>query len=321
MPVSSRRFPDVRTLAAGLAPRLGGPVTVLRRKRNPNASTFPAEVVTCRLADGRTVPLLCKYGAGPGDDVYGHKAGVAYEADVYQEVLRPLRGRLAAPRCYGAHHDRATGMTCLVLEYLGGSARIHLTADPAAAMALAARWIGRFHALHEARGAGGRRRFLNAYDADYYRGWARRTAEFAGRLHRRFPWLAGLCHCFEELAGVLLDGPRTVIHGEYFPKNVLLHEGAIYPVDWESAALAAGEVDLASLTEGWPAGVARRCERAYRQARWPGGAPADFPERLAVARLYDLFRWLGDRPEWTTGLGSVCQFRQLHRVARRLGVI
>jgi hypothetical protein len=58
---------------------------------------------------------------------------------------------------------------------------------------------------------------------------------------------------------------------------------AIYPVDWESAAVAAGEIDLAALTEGWPPGFVEQCELEYQRARWPEGPPTGFERRLAAA--------------------------------------
>ena len=43
-----------------------------------------------------------------------------------------------------------------------------------------------------------------------------------------------------------------MIHGEYYPHNILFQSGVVRPVDWETAALAPGEIDLATLCEGWP---------------------------------------------------------------------
>ncbi len=313
--------PDQAALADGLRAALGTPVSVLRRRRNRYASTFPSEVVTCRVDGGGRCQLLCKYGAGPPDVVHGHKGGVVYEAAVYREVLRPLGGRPPTPPFRGAHADAETGRTWLVLDFLEGAERLHLTADPAAALVEAARWAGEFHARAAAALARRRPSSLNVYDAEYYRAWAERTDRFAGALHGRFPWLRPLCERFTELVPLLEARPVTVIHGEYYPKNVLLCGGAVCPVDWESAAVAAGEIDLATLTEGWPAEAVAQCEEAYARARWPGGAPHEFPRALGVARLYGLFRWLGDRPEWTVGRGSVGQFKRLRALGRRLGVI
>ena len=112
--------------------------------------------------------------------------------------------------------------------------------------------------------------------------------------------------------------PPTVVHGEFYPENILVREGAIYPIDWESTALAAGEIDLASLTEGWSEDVARDCEEQYRQVRWPGGPPDGFYRRLWTARLYLQFRWLGDHPETDV---SEWRLEALLVAGQRLGLL
>jgi thiamine kinase-like enzyme len=113
----------------------------------------------------------------------------------------------------------------------------------------------------------------------------------------------------------------TVIHGEFYPKNVLFHDGTIYPVDWESAAIGAAEIDLAALIEGWPAETVQACTQEYKGARWPTGVPVDFERRLAGARLYLQFRWLGDQPDWTVAESSLWRFEQLHSIGEQLGLI
>jgi hypothetical protein len=315
-------LPDAQTLTAGLTAALGGeglagdPVTVLGREPNPYASTFASEIVTCRWPDGTERRLFCKYGAGADRGVHGHKGGVPYEARVYRFLLGPLQA--GVPALYGAYTEGGTGRTWLICDYLGGSDLLHR--EPAA-LARAARWIARFHSLSAARVRQAPLPFLNTYTTAYYLGWAHRTSCFAEGLRDRFPWLSRLCDHFEEATAVLLAPPLPVIHGEYYPGNILLHGGRIYPVDWESAAVAAGEIDLASLTERWSEAVARACEAEYRRVRWPGGAPADFGRRLAAARLYLAFRWLGERSDWTTDDSVAWRFEELRAAGERMELI
>ena len=325
MPTAISPLPDLPTLTRGLTAVLrrcgsiGGPLAVVDRQL-VDQGTFPKEVVTCRRRGGPELRLFCKYGGGhPEHHSHGHRGGVAYEAAVYCRVLKPARA--TAPRYYGTYTRKSAGETWLVLGYMDGSLRVTRTHEPGA-MGLAAEWIGRFHARHERSLPGAARSLLRAYDADYYRGWARRTAAFAGPLHQEFGWLAPLCQRFDELAELLLAPPPTVIHGEYYPaNNILCSGGVIYPIDWESAAVAAGEIDLACLTEGWPPRVVRECERRYREARWPDGAPADFERRLGAARLYLAFRWLGEEPDETVDESNRWRFEDLRTVGERLGLI
>lgn len=334
--VACSRLPNLRTLTGGLASVLRSRVTVIDRQPNIYASTFPSEVVTCRV-DGRSELLLfCKYGAGHGTSlsgITGHKGGVPYEAAVYRHVLHGSRA--TTPTFYGAYRDVKTGHTWLILEYLDQSLRVsrcnQMTETPAP-MSLAARWIGQFHRLSEERERCSSLHYLIRYDTEYYLEWARRTSLFAGHLRPRFPWLTTLCRRFEDVVTLLLASPPTVIHGEYYPGNILCHGGTVYPVDWESTAVAAGEIDLAALTDGWPAEIVRQCELEYQRVRWPAVSPANFGERLWAAQIYLHFRWLchdftvkgtGDEQlDWSPeAKGNLFRLEQLRSLGERLGLI
>jgi hypothetical protein len=323
METSLSHCPELSTLTLGLTSVLGsdgatpGPVIVLHRETGKRTGTHPSEVVTCRLGDGSELQLFCKYAAGRSHNAHGHRPGLAYEVEVYRHVLQPRQ--VSTPRFYGTHTD-ATGETWLVIEYLAGSERLVYLPGPEA-ISRAARWLGEFHAANEARLSRRPIPFLTSYDAGYYRGWADRTSRYAAHRHQRFPWLAPLCQRFEAVVDALLARPATVIHGEYTVKNILLRGGTVYPVDWESAAIALGEIDLVSLTDHWPAEIAAQCEREYRAARWPAGAPSDFERRLDLARLYVQFRWLGEQPEWTTREKLLWRFEELRCAGERLGLL
>jgi aminoglycoside phosphotransferase (APT) family kinase protein len=324
MPRRFSRFPDLHTLTVGLNKMFGytgsgaGCVTVLDREPNLYASTFPSEIVNFRLGKGRRRRVLCKYAARQGNSDYGHRGGVAYEADVYRRVLEPLR--VSKAKFFGLHKHGHRGKTWMVLEFLQGGWLMDETPERDPELR-AARWIGRFHAANEARLTAAPIRFLKVHDADYYRGWARRAARIARPWEKRLPWLNLLYQRFKAVAIPLLTSSRTVIHGEFYPLNIIVRGGAIYPIDWESAAIAAGEIDLASLTESWPAKAARRCQQEYCRYRWPDGPSPEFERRLAAAQLYLALRWLADRPLSRTSGRPPWYLKQMHSSARRLGLI
>ena len=303
----SSPFPSTRTLTArlsqilGIVGSTGGRVEVLDRSPEPNTSTFPVEVVTCRVGHSAPMTLLCKYSRPQRCQLpawhraHGHRHGVAYEAQVYRHVLEPLR--MTTPRLCGAY-EGPEGRSWLALEYLDGCMPIKSVPE---ALESAAAWIGRFHARNEPRVSEPALQFVNIYTADYYRGWARRTLAYARKHRRDCRTVEEVCEAFEQGIDALLAPPLTIIHGEFYPANVLLRSGDVHPVDWESAAVAGGEVDLASLTEFWPPEAADRCERAYVNARWPGQrADSAFLRRLSVARSYMLLRWTGVSEAWRT---------------------
>lgn len=289
-------YPDtpllVEALGRVLRPRPSTIDLIVVDRRRLRGSTFPVEIVTARVAADRIVSLFCKYEAGLAHEGFGHRGGVRHEAKVYAKILGPLR--CSTPAFIGRHIDRHTGDTWLFLEAVGAPSIANAPgAQSPASLRAAANWIGRFH-----RDLASRTRafpFLSRYGVAYYRGFVDRVWRFSVGRRRQYPWLREVCDRAGEFIALLLDAPTTVVHGEYYPGNIVVTEGRTCPVDWESAAVAPGELDLSALTEGWPQALADECAREYTDARWPGGAPAGFHRTLAAARLYWSFRWLGSR--------------------------
>lgn len=325
----SSKLPDHRSLEFGLSRALNvhgfavGDVTVIDRKPNIYTSTYPSEVVTCLMPDGRTVRMFCKYELEGEKKTYPNRGDLGYECEVYRNVLLPLRA--SSPGFYGFHEDKETDTKWMILEYLDPAVRLHhygLTiSDHSAALLQAAHWIGRFHADAETNLQKTSRTSLIVYDEEYYVAWARRTLRFAGPLLRRFAWLPSLCEQYSQLAAWLPAKTQTVIHGEYYPENILFQGGVIRPVDWQSAAVAVGEIDLAFLTDRRAHDIVQECELEYRRTRWPEHAPDDFHQILRLAHLYQQFLWLGDRPERTVDENIAWRFDRLRTEGERLGLI
>lgn len=310
-------YPPDADLTRGLADLFDRPVTVLERSACISASTYPSEVVALDL-QGVVGQVLCKYSAGRDHRCWGHRGGLEHEARVYQHVLRPLG--MTGPDFHGAYVDPQTGWTWLVLEYLDDAVFVHHAEGPEG-LVRAAAWLGAFHSAAESCLSVTSRSGLAAYDDEYYRGWIRRTLEYSAPVHDRFPWLPAFCEGAMEVLEKLLDHRPTVIHGEFYVRNVLYSRGRVCPVDWESAAIGAGEIDLASLVEGWLPRIRRACMREYCRARWPEGAPFGFLQTLEAAEVYLLFRWLGDE-SWYAGLRRAeWRYRRMFRAGRRWGLI
>jgi thiamine kinase-like enzyme len=132
--------------------------------------------------------------------------------------------------------------------------------------------------------------------------------------------LPGLCDLVEKDTDSLFVGPATLIHGEFYPQNILASASGLQAIDWECAAFAPGEIDLAMLLDGWEPTDARRIEDAYAEARWPSGAP-DYGRRLDAARLYVQMRWLGDRLEWTAHPDIRRRLARLRAAAESLSLL
>jgi hypothetical protein len=283
---------------------------VISRRPWPFEGTFDAEVVTCRTATGDIRRVYCKHGpdiGGTQHAAFGHRGGLGREAAVYSYVLDPLG--VSAPRCIAFRHDDLTDADWLVLEFLEGATPL-LESRRTRSLDRAAEWLGSFHGATEGLWPDLLLSGVPFRDADWYQGWMDRTASWAGVLHLRYPWLATACRN-SSLFEPLLTAPHSVVHGEFSPANVLLRDGEVYPVDWESAAMAPGELDLAFFTLGWPRRLRRRVEAAYARRRWPGGAPAEFAETLRAARIHACFRVLGDSPNGPSAADARTMFKTL----------
>ena len=285
-----------RLRAEGRVPPESALVSV---EKNVHASTHSSKIITLIDTDNRKLRLFCKYGEPSSDDwlAHGHRGGVSYEAAVYQKVLDPLK--VTVPDFYGAFHHAACNEHYLATEHLENALAVSRWRDPLA-MPKAARWLGTFHAMVEDKAVDKELRFLNAYDREYYIGWSRRTQRFCTSRKLGNSWLTALRDRYETFVDALLSAEKTIIHGEYYPKNVLFQRGVVRPVDWESAAVGAGEIDLASLVHLWPSEVMFRCAEEYSHARWDRPPSEELFEILMAGQLYWRFRWLGDRNYWGT---------------------
>lgn len=318
-----RPRPDLETLSTGLLPLVepfeSAGTPALSREPNAYASHYASEIATFTWPNGRTLRLLLKY--DDGDPLMADgllTVGPAYEAVVYQQVL--TRFDVTRPRCFGIWRDPGTGATILVIEYLEGR-HAHRTGEHLLGFSAAARWIGRLHALAEPVVAEATLPPLNVYDARLYRYWAARAQEFERHTGAGRTWLPTVVNRIDTLISLLQGTPHTLIHGDYYPDNMVYLNGVVSPFDWEQTAIAPGEIDLASLTQGWHPEVLRAAEEAYCLARWPDGPPATFGTTLAAARVFVLLRLLGEAPDWPTRQERDARVERLRPLAERLKLI
>jgi hypothetical protein len=309
---------EVEAVERGLAEVLGStqPLRVLERSPNSYSSTFPSEIVTCSFG-GDELRLLCKYELPWAHDVNGQPAGVVYEAEVYRVAVEP--SGLSAPRFHGLAIDPDTDAAWLVVEHLSGTLRVAKAPNPQA-ITRAARWIGSFHRFHETAPSPAEGH-LNRHDRHYVADWVEHALHHCGPLRAAHPWLVPLGEKYlAELVEPLFDSP-TVAHCDFYPENVLVRRGRIFPIDWASAAWSAGEIDLAALTEGhWEEDAVAAATTAYVNARWVTEPPVDFAERVEAARMYLHFRALADDPAAPFEPGAAWRFEQLRLAADRLRV-
>lgn len=279
----------LRSLFANAEPPEHG-LTIVGRRSNEYTSSSRSEVVTVQLPSGPRRELLVKYARDVQDPEPRCRQGIEYCARVYRSLVTQLPlSHLAA---WGTIRVGDPPVTGLVIDHLSPCLRVGEAPDESGIVA-AADWCGRFHRFGETVRQNNTLDFLVQYDLSHYRAWAARAMAIASSTGGAPVWLERLCATFEERCVSLADASATTIHGEFGPQNVLWQDGVIYPIDWESAAIGPGEIDLATLLFNWPADVVDRCVAAYWQARGQP-RPDSFATVWDAATLFTALRWLPD---------------------------
>jgi aminoglycoside phosphotransferase (APT) family kinase protein len=132
------------------------------------------------------------------------------------------------------------------------------------------------------------------YNQQFYRRWLRRA-----RAVLTDPATDWLLRRYESAIARLLELPRGLIHGEFYPANVLVQgtgpDARICPVDWEMAACAPPLMDLAAFVAGrWSDTERARLVAAYRDHTTTSFADPDF----AACRLHVAVQWLAWSRRW-----------------------
>ena len=282
-------------------------VQVISRTAFKGSSTFPAEIISCQFPDGKALRLFGKYLAGLGPNNHGHRGGVEYEIKIYDEVLRklPLPKANFLGKCFFKENDE----TLLLMDFLEGS--ISLKGNPDINLYLnAASWAGRMHNFFEGKVPS----FVKVYDEAYYTIWLARMENEQSILAAQ-PWLQEVINYFRSHTDILTKAPQTLIHGEFYSKNILIRDSIAHPVDWESAAYAPGEIDLASIIEARKPEVVERITESYLAARLEESRfdRTGFEKRLWMAQLYLQFRFFfPKREEW--------RFDHIYALAKKLEI-
>jgi len=253
------------------------------------SSTSPAQIIHGRLNNNQSVYLFCKYSGNHTQYSFGHRGGVEYENEIYKTVLANCS--LSSPPYYGFCLFEKSSDACLVIGYLKNSILLKDSRDPED-FGRAAAWIGQFHRMHEAK----HKQSIRVYDRSYYMIWLKGMETLLRTLQKKYSWLPSVCDYFKENLHLLTDGHQTIIHGEYYTKNIIVQKDMVYPIDWESAALGPGETDLVSLIEDWDEARKDIAFKNYIQARWPDGAinRSVFEKKLLLVRIYFFLRWTAE---------------------------
>jgi hypothetical protein len=283
-------------------------VVGLYRRPWEYATSAPLEAVEAALDDGRRLDLVLKYVGPHALREEARRVKPAFvldperEIQVYRRLLAPLR---VGPRLFGSAACPRTRTYWILIERIQG--REMYQVGDLTAWQQVARWLALLHR----RLAGvdservRRQTHLIAYDPEWYAGWMRRAqclfaAEDPPDSRCSRTALVWLARRYARVVERLASLPPTIIHGEFYPSNVLIvRDGGspiVVPVDWEMAASGPGVIDLAAFTLGrWREADRRSVIASYLSASdGTGGATlAEMAETIDYAQIHLAIQWLG----------------------------
>lgn len=287
-------------------------VTTIRRERSKFATRATVEVLTVTLADGSELSLFLKH-LGVEEADHPDKQVRGRELQVYRQLLRDRD--LPVVRCYGSRWDERTKHGAAFLQYVGdwNLKYHHLEHWFSAAKRLAQLHL-HFAGQIEKLSAGD---FLLQLDAIYLCQWAARSlAVVAEQSAALAADLADVVGQYERVAEVIGRHPRTLVHNDLAPKNVLADRStqpaAIYFVDWEMAGIGCGLLDLVHLKHGLDPIDDRKMVDAYFEVL--AGTPllpSDENERsglLAACELHQTLYRLAHVPAWRVSIAIAAEW-------------
>jgi len=245
------------------------------------------------------------------------------EIAVYDNVLSSAH--LDTASCYGFVADSAGDCYWLFLERVFG-AELYQIGD-LVVWQHAAEWLARLHSRFNVNLQPMRTRcYLLNYDADFYRLWLARAKHF----HPGQSVLDRISDRYDDIIERLMALPVSLIHGEFYPSNVIVAEYAqrhrIAPIDWEMSAIGPSLMDVAALTSGkWTDEERCRVAMAYRsaiaKAKEQFQSADEFIEALDYCRLYLSVQWLGWAAQWSPPKEHAHDWLgEAVRIAERLGI-
>jgi aminoglycoside phosphotransferase (APT) family kinase protein len=308
MPAGAPADEDLLELVRGAFD--GRTVDAITRHPYPYATSSPLEELQVRFDGGAEASFIFKNLAWDRllDDARRSKPGFLYEprrtVETYLHILRPSA---TGPRCYAAIADARRGRYWLLLEKVPGVELWQV--GELEVWENTARWVAEFQSrfVGEIANLRATNPYLLNCDASWFDFWRERAqAALAQTDDFRASELLRRLDRYDDVVDTLAALPRTFVHGEFYPSNVLVARDGddvrICPVDWEMAGTGAGLLDLAALAGGFRARERGRLFSAYRSAMLERGA--DLPPReemradLDRCRLHLALQWIGWSASW-----------------------
>lgn len=288
-------------------------ISALKRRPCPSSSSFAIELLELCFDDQTTLELVFKNLGQKAllREACGVKPLFLYdplrEIEIYQKILRGKFHGSAAH--YGATVDHRLERYWLFLEKVPG-VELYQVGDFLI-------WQRVAHSLAILHNSFTQRldllcqsTHLLRYDDAFYRLFLRRAQTFLAEaspslrngMRKSLDWLA---ERYEKVIEFLVALPATLIHGEFYPSNVLVDTVGglrVCPIDWEMAGVGPGLIDLAALVAGkWTETEKEALALSYQAAMAPETSLSaqDLLKALDYCRLHVAVQWLGWSQHWS----------------------
>ena len=231
-----------------------------------------------------------------------HSAG--RELDVYRHIL--AAADLGTPKLVGGWAG-ADDDGVIVIERVEGTPLSEI--GDFSVWEATARWLARMHARFAyapqriSASAPGARGALVSYDRELLAARGRRGLQRASeQALGPAEMIVALGARHEYALRALSSATPTLVHGDFYPSNIVVTEERIAVVDWELAGIGPAVLDLAALAAGgWDHEQRHDLISAYHdEAR--GAGPVEtltaLTRRTDLASLHLALHWVDSPPEW-----------------------
>ena len=288
------------------------PGATVTRRPFVYATSFRLEEIEINRAGGPNRRLVAKHlgrqamsdAARLAKPSASHCAG--RELAVYRYIL--ASADLGTPELIGGWVSDDNDDGVMVLEQVAGTPLSEI--GDFAVWTAAARWLARMHAkfanapLMLTAGPGpGPGASLVRYDHEVLaaagrRGLARAAEQALGS--------AEVCVALgarhEYALRALASASPTLVHGDFYPSNIVVADDRIAVVDWELAGTGPAVLDLAALAAGgWSSEQRHDLIRAYHEEAFALRRTETFTalvRRVELASLHLALQWVGSAPDW-----------------------
>jgi len=287
-------------------------IVQLERDISEYSSSFTIEELKVKLENGLVLSLMFKDLSSRAllDEARRTKPDFLFdpkrEIEVYQSILS--QSEVGCASYYGSVVNERDEQFWLFLEKVPGI-ELYQVGEFDVWLEVA-KWLANFHKSYKGRIESLATEIpLLRYDRDFHQIWPDRVRSvLQARQAATASQIDILVRGYRRVIEQLLQLPPTLLHGDFYPSNVMVQSKKrglrICAVDWEMAGAGPGIIDLAALVSGgWTERQEADLILTYMNTISPEpGSSSErekFIEDVACGQLHLAMQWLGWSASWS----------------------